>query len=230
MPQGLADLVIKFCREWAFTHARRVRLRNTDNAVDAGRANTGASQRTAGGRVRRGHERVRAMVDVEHGGLTTFKKHRVATIERLIHFERRIADHRADAIGVCEQFFSDGVRVEGFHADGCENLIFRSESCLDLLAQCLRVEQILNANADAVHLVRVGRADATAGCADLVLPASALVRLVHQTVVAGDDVSIGGNLQARAVNATRFHFGQFLEQNINVDDDAVADDRGNTLG
>ena len=111
-----------------------------------------------------------------------------------------------------------------------ENSVLGGQRGLHFGAQLLRVEEILDAQADAVHLVRVGGADAPPGGADEVVAARPLVGLVHEAVVRGDDVRAGGQQQARAVDAPRLHLLDLAEEDVEVDDDPRGDDGGDPLG
>ena len=73
-------------------------------------------------------------------------------------------------------------RVQGGQAHGLENRVLGSQSGFDLGAKGLGVEKILNADADAVHLIGIGRTDTATCRADLIVAASTLIRLVHQAV------------------------------------------------
>ena len=52
------------------------------------------------------------------------------------------------------------------------------QCALDFLTQYRRIKQILDAQADAVHFVRIRRADTAAGGANLALAEQAFVRRV----------------------------------------------------
>ena len=91
------------------------------------------------------------------------------------------------------------------------------------------MEEVLDAQADAVHLVRIGRANAASGRADLVIAAGALVGLVHEAVVGGDDVCVCRDQEARAVHASGCDGLNFVKKNVEVNDDAVTDDRGDAF-
>jgi hypothetical protein len=54
--------------------ARRVRLHDAEHVVEGARARAGAGRRVAGGRVRRGDERIRAVVDVEQRALRALEQ------------------------------------------------------------------------------------------------------------------------------------------------------------
>ena len=92
--------------------------------------------------------------------------------------------------------------VQGGQAHGLENRVLGSQSGFDLGAKGLGVEKILNTDADAVHLVGIGRANTATCRTDLIVAASALIRLIHQAVIRGNDVCVSRNEQSRAVHAT----------------------------
>ena len=93
-------------------------------------------------------------------------------------------------------------------------------------AQDLLVEQVLHADADARVLVDVARADAAAGGADLVLAELLLVGAVEEQVVRHDEVGVAADAQVVAADAARPQRLELAEQDVRVDDDAVADDAG----
>ena len=84
----------------------------------------------------------------------------------------------------------------------------------------------MHADADAIDLIRVGRADAAAGGADLVLAEEAFGHLVEGAVVGGNDVRGLAHQQVRAVDAAGFQAVDLLEEHLRIHDHAVADHRG----
>ena len=132
------------------------------------------------------------MVDVEQGRLARLEEHRVAPVERLAQHEARVGDHGSEAGGIRQQLLDDVVDGGGAGVvDLREHLVLQLERRLDLLAQDALVVEVLDADADAVHLVGVGRADAATGRADAALAEEALGHLVDGAVVARDDVRVG---------------------------------------
>ena len=73
------------------------------------------------------------------------------------------------------------------------------EGSLDLLPEDVLVEEVLDADAHAVDLVGVGRADSAPGRADHALAEEALGDLVERAVVLRDDVGVRTDLQVRCV-------------------------------
>ena len=142
-----------------------------------------------------------------------------------------VGDHRAQPLGVRQQVVDDLVdRDRATVVDLDEQVVLLVEGALDLLAQDVLVEEVLDADADAVDLVGVGRADAAAGRADLPLAEEALGHLVEGAVVLRDDVRVGADQQLRHVDAAGDERVELVEEHLDVDDDAVGDDRRDARG
>ena len=100
---------------------------------------------------------------------------------------------------------------------------------VELLAEDLGVEQVLDPQPDPRGLVGVGRADPPLGGAQLVLAQVALGEPVQLVVVGHDQVGVAADQQPGGVDALGgqgVHLGQ---QHGGVDDHAVADDRGDVV-
>ena len=167
------------------------------------------------------------MVHVEHGGLAAFEQHGLALVERLVEHQGGVGNVRLQAFAELEQLVGGLVHVDRATVVQLdEHLVLLMQAGLDLVMQMLRVEQVVHADAHAVDLVGVCRADATAGGADLVLAEEAFGHLVEHAVIRGDDVRAFAHQQSGAVHATAFKAVDLLEQHFRIDDDAVADDRG----
>src|SRR5699024_10849437 len=82
--QVFAHLVEQFGGERSGTHACGVGLDDADDAVDACGADARTHTGPAGGRVRGGHERVGAVVDVEHRRLTALHDDDIIAVEGLV--------------------------------------------------------------------------------------------------------------------------------------------------
>ena len=106
-----------------------------------------------------------------------------------------------------------------------EDLVLQLEDALDLGVQDLLVEQVLDADADPVHLVGVRRPDAAPGGAEPPRAEEPLGDLVERAVVVGDHVRVGADLEQAGVDAAGLEPVDLLEQHGEVDDDAVADHR-----
>ena len=67
--------------------------------------------------VGRRHERVGAVVDVEHRGLGALEEHGLAAVERLVEQQRGVGDHRPQPLGVRQELLDD--RVDRRPRAGC---------------------------------------------------------------------------------------------------------------
>jgi len=109
------------------------------------------------------------MVEVEERGLGTFEHDLVTGVECLVHEPHRIADHRRQSGGDLAQVLGgDLVAVEWeavVHLG--EDRVLLSQHDLELLAEDLRVQEILHPQADACSLVRVGGPDPAFGGSEL---------------------------------------------------------------
>ena len=103
------------------------------------------------------------------------------------------------------------------------------EDHVELLAEDLRVQQVLDADAHPGRLVGVGGADAAFGGAQLVPTEVSLGQGVDLLVVGHDQVGPAGDAQARAIDAGRGEFADLRQQDSGVDDHPVADDRDDVV-
>jgi hypothetical protein len=127
---------------------------------------------------------------------------------------------------VAEEVLDDLVDAHGPPVvDLRQDLVLELERTLDLLGQDLLVEEVLHADAETVHFVGVGRADAATGGADLATAQEPLGDLVHRAVVVRDDVGVRTQHQAAGVDAALVERVDLLEQHREIDDDTVADHR-----
>ena len=76
------------------------------------------------------------------------------------------------------------------------------------------VKQVLNTDTDAVHLVSVGGANATAGGAQLARTQETLGGLVKHPVVGGDHVGVSADQQLGGVLAARGNFLDFAKEHL----------------
>ena len=156
-----------------------------------GRADADAGRGARGDRVRGGDERIGAVVEVEQRRLRALEEHVLAGGERLVDEQRGVADDRAQPLGVALVARRDLVEVEAVDlVDALEPDVLLGERDLDLLAQDLRVEDVLDADADPRGLVGVAGADAAAGRADLELAEPPLGGLVDRDVPRHDQVRV----------------------------------------
>ena len=90
--------------------------------------------------------------------------------------------------------------------------------------QDLRVEQVLDADADPGRLVGVGRADPAAGRPDLEVAELPLARAVERDVPRHDQVRVAGDEdEARPCVAPALEVVELVDQDLGIDDAAGAD-------
>ena len=216
--------------ERAAADARYVRLLDTEHAVDVHRAHARARRRAARAARRGGHIGIRAVIDVEQGALRALEQHRLTLAQRAVEHvggfsHIGLQDARVRQVLLTD--FLDRVGVEA--VDLAQDGILLLERGLDLQAEDLLVEQILDADALASSFVLVARADAALGGADLVLAEALLVGAVEVFVPRHDDMRVAADLQVLARNALGLEHRHFLHEHARVDNDAVADDGNGVL-
>src|SRR4030095_122253 len=107
--------------------------------------------------------------------------------------------------------------------DALQPDVLLGERDLDLLAQNLRVEEVLDADPEPSRLVRVRRPDPAAGRPDLQLPEPPLARTVERNVPRHDQVRVAGESDGLGRDAPRFEFVQLVDEDARVDDEARAE-------
>ena len=90
----------------------RVGLHDADDLVDLERADPAAGAGAAGDRVRRGHERVGAVVEVEQRALGALEQDVVAARERVLDEPRRVGEVRREALAPGERLLDERVDLE----------------------------------------------------------------------------------------------------------------------
>ena len=166
------------------------------------------------------------MVDVEQRALRALEQNVLALAQRVVEQLSGFGhmgtnDFGEGQVGIANLI--DGERTLAVHL--LENGIFHLKGSLNLHAEHMLVEQVLDANAAAGSLVLIARADAAVGGADFVFAQTELGRLVELNVVGHDHVSIARDLQALARKALAFEQAHFLNENLRVHHNAVTDDR-----
>ncbi len=195
------------------------------------RADAGAGSGVAGHAVRRGDERIGAVVDIEQRALRAFEQQVAAGLVRCVQLRRHVADHRTQARHQGHRVVEGLLEVDRFAAQVVhqhEVVVF--QVFLQLLGEALFVEHVGDADRAARHFVFVGRADALAGGADLVFAALGFARLVDGDVVRQDDRAGFRNFQARGdFDAGGFELVDFAHHVRHGNDHAVADVAGHAF-
>ena len=204
LAQPLAVVVDEFGGEWSFAHAGDVGLGDGDDRSDARGWDARTCARTTGHCAAGRHEGIGAVVDVEHRCLSRLEQHRGAVVKGAVQQQRCVSNKGTESFCVAEQLADDVVDLDGAAVVHLEQqLVLLLQRALDLLPQDLLVEDVLHADADAVHLVGVGRTDAASGGSDLALAQEAFDDLVDHAVVRSDEVRVRADDEPADVHPAR---------------------------
>ena len=207
--------------------AGRVGLGDPDHPVDVAGADAGPGAGSAGDRVRRGHVGIRAVVEVEEGGLRALEEDVLAGLQGVVDEPDGVGDvGREPGRQLVEVALGDLVgRQRQPVVDPREDGVLLLQRLVELGPEDLGVEQVLHPQPRAQRLVGVRRPDAATCRAEGVAPEAALGEEVELDVVRQDQVGVARHLQPAAVDAPGLHAVDLVEQHRRLDHDAVADDR-----
>ena len=167
------------------------------------------------------------MVEVEERRLRALEQHVLSRLERVVHEADGVRDEGRDpGRQLVEVARGDVLRRQRQPVvDLREDRVLLLEHDVELLAEDLRIEQVLHAETRAQRLVRVRRTDAALRRAELVLSQPTLGERVELLVVREDQMRVAAHEQPAAVDALLSEPVELREQHRGVDHDAVADDR-----
>ena len=138
--------------------------------------------------------------------------------------EGRVRDEWAQPLRIALVLRRDRLEVEGLRlVHALEPEILLREGDLDLLAEDLRVEDVLDANAEPHRLVGVAGADPALRRADRKLAEPPLARLVDREVPRHDQVGVARYVDLVGRVAAALELVELGDQHLRVDDAAVAD-------
>ena len=193
-----SPVVVELGREGPGADARGVRLGDAEHIADGARPHAGAGRRLRRDRVGRGHERVRAVVDVEQRALRALEQDALpsrrarSSIPGHVHVGQ---DLGRDLGEFGEQLvFGDLGLAE---ASRQHVVVHRMRSTLGPSA-CRASSAALHADGAPADLVLVGRADAAAGGADLARARRLLADDVELAMERQDEGCVLGNAQVLA--------------------------------
>src|SRR4029077_15790044 len=93
-------------------YTSRVSLGYASDSGNTGGRNTQTCTRAAGSCIRRGHEGIGTIIDIEHGALSALKKDRAAFVERAVHKRGGVHSQRPQALGIFEILFGQTLDFE----------------------------------------------------------------------------------------------------------------------
>ena len=221
-----ADRVVNLGGERALADARDISLGHGDDGADGRGPHAGSGGRAARRRRRRGHKRIGAVVDVEHGALRALKHHAAALGENL--FSRRPVSATKGRTCSAAAAYSSYIFAGSSGSvpkSAWAMAFFSAQAASMCVLSSSGVQQVDDAQAAAGHLVFVGRADAPAGGADLLAAGRALGGQLDHAVVGQNHLgAIGDEELPIDVDAELAQLGDFLEEGDGVEHHAVADD------
>ena len=225
--QPFAHLVVELRRERSRAHPCDVGLHDAHHPVDPLGADAGAREGAAGDRVRGGHERVRAVVEVEQHALRALEHHVLAVAQGPVEQRSRVDDLGLDPVGERHVLLHDALGIQRQAVvDLREDQVLLAQDDLELLAEDLLVEQVLDPQADPRGLVAVGGADPALRRAERVLAQESLRHLLELQVVRHDHVRVAADDQPGDIDARLADLIHLLEQMAWIDHDPVGDHRG----
>ncbi len=164
------------------------------------------------------------MVEVEQRPLRALEEHPLTFLERLVDDQRGVLDEGAQALRVLLVALGYVLQIEDRRfVDALEPAVLLGQCDLDLLAQDLGVEHVLNPDADPQGFVGVGRPDATLGRADLELAQPPLRGLIDRHVPGHDQVRVPRQAERLGRVAPVLDLVDLPDQDFGIDDAAVPD-------
>jgi hypothetical protein len=225
--QDVAHLAGLLGRERPGAHARHVGLGHPDDPVDPAGPDAGRRERVPRHGVRRRHERIRPVVEVEQRALRSLEQHVAPVAKRVVDQLRRVGQVRPEPLGVPEVVVDDRPGLEREPSvDLREDEVLLLQDDVELLSEDLRVVQVLDTKADPGGLVAVRRPDAALRRAERVLPEEPLGHALELEVPRHDQVRVPRDRQPRRVDAEAGQRVDLLEEDARVDHDAVGNHRG----
>ncbi len=212
-------------REGPLADAGHVRLGDADDRVDPVRADPDADGGRAGDGARRGHERIGAVVEVEQRSLGAFEEDEAPLAQRAVDEQGGVGDVGPQPLREDLVARRQLLQLERLGAvDALEPDVLLGERDLDLLAQDLRLEQVLDSDPEPRRLVRVGRADPALGRADLQLAEPPLAALVDRHMPGHDQVRLARDAHAAGRDPARLELVQLRHEHFRVDHATGAED------
>ncbi len=138
----------------------------------------------------------------------------------------RVVEMVAQALAPAGRLLDERVHVEGIAAHGGQEQVLVRKGAADALTEDGAVEEVLHAQAEPPGSVPIRGADAPAGGTDLGAVEACLVRPVKGDVVRHDHVRTAADPDATHVDPARREHVELGDEGDRVDDDAVADHRG----
>src|SRR5215472_12987440 len=226
LANGVAHVVRELGRKGSVADTRGVALANHNGFVDARRRDAGTCAGAARSAIGAGDVRVRAEVQVEHGGLGAFKENVGAPVERVVDDRKGVADIGIQRPSVPEVLLDHVVVVKRlFRVEALKGRVLDlANDEIELLAHEDLLLEVADPKADSPDLVGVCGTDAAPGGAQPVVAARLLFELVEEGVIAHDQVGALADDQVAWLDAAFAELLDLADEDTRVGDHAVADD------
>ena len=170
------------------------------------------------------------MVDVEQCALRAFKHHVLAVVDGLVEHNGGVGHEGRDLLGCAGILLIHALGIErrGAKERGGDGVLLVAR-IFDMSPEQVVVQQIDDAEAAAVHLVFIRRADAAAGGADLCAAGSVLGGELDHAVVGQDHLGAVGDEELAPWAAIKvgqagvFQLPYLVEEGHGIEHDAVPD-------
>ncbi len=221
----IAERLIEFRREGSHAYTGGVGLGNAQRPGDFGRPNAQAGAGAAGDGVGRSNVGIGAEIDIQHGALCAFEQHPFAVVDITVDKHRYVFDIGIDALVELDIVVDDLIRVHDIGIiDAFQEFVLAFDVGQQFFFQRGPVQQVDDADAAAVVLVHIGRADAAAGGADLAAAVVPLLGRIQQLVIGHDQMGAMADKEAAADgDALVFQKSDLFHQHHRIDDHTVAD-------
>src|SRR5262245_56794359 len=228
---ALADqpsrLVLELGRERPLAHPRRICLGDAENIVDGAGPEPRSGRGLSRNRVRRGDERIGAVIDVEQSPLRALEQDALALPPLGVEQRPHRIDIRQDLRRDLRQLGAERIGGNLGLAQTFSQGIVVGEDALDLGLERGEVLKVHHPDGTPPDLVLVSRADAALGGPDPPVSGRTLAQRIELAVERQDQRCILGDAEIVAGDADPelLHLGDLLGQSPGVDHHAIADDR-----
>ena len=167
LAEELANLVVLLRRERSLADAGRIGLGDAEYIADTARPHAGACRRLSGGRVRRGHKGIGAVVDVQQCALRALEQDARAALAVLVEDFPNPVDIGNDRVRNRAQLLHQRLVRDFVIAEATAKRVVMGQQPVDFRRQRFHVLQVHRPDRATADLVLIGGADAAPRRTDL---------------------------------------------------------------
>src|SRR5262249_50440537 len=225
--QLVAKSIFHFRGKWTAAYTRAVSLGHADHSSNCVRWHTCTNYSSARCSAGRGNEGISAVVDVQHGALSTLEHHGFTISQGLVDKQGSVGNEGRDFLRGVSVFAVHAVRIERFRIEKrVRDHVLFADGILDGGAQQAGIQQVGDTEPTTSHLVFVSRPDAAGSGANLYASGSVFSAHLDHAVVGEDHVrAIGDKQVAVHLHSGSAQHGHFIEKCNRIKHHAIADDR-----